>query len=191
MQIAILHLSDLHIKTSADPVLSRGDAIRGAFHEAAPNAGACLIVVSGDVAFSGLPAQYDLAHAFLDGIRAKLLSLRPVGKVEFVLVPGNHDCDFENESDIRQFLLRDIPALYDSDIHPSSDRVQALVAVQKHFFAFEARLTQSKELGSAERLNWGRLFKFDNYSVLCNCFNTAWLSQKREIQAKLFFPRRL
>jgi hypothetical protein len=33
MQIAILHLSDIHVKTGADPVLSRGDAIKGAFHE--------------------------------------------------------------------------------------------------------------------------------------------------------------
>ncbi len=121
-------------------------------------------------------------------MREKIAAHRPVTNVEFVVVPGNHDCDFENESDIRQFLLRDIPALYDSEIHPNSDRVQALVAVQKHFFVFEARLTQSKELSSAERLSWGRLFKFDNYSVLCNCFNTAWLSRKHELQAKLFFP---
>ena len=86
MQIAILHLSDIHIKTSADPILLRGNAIRGAFHEAAPNATACLVVISGDAAFSGLAVQYDLAYEFLDGIREQLMGLRSVNKVEFVVV---------------------------------------------------------------------------------------------------------
>jgi DNA repair exonuclease SbcCD nuclease subunit len=141
MQIALLHLSDFHISSSADPVLSRAEAIKGAFHQAAPNAEGCIVVISGDVAFSGTQAQYDLAFAFFESLREHLLGLPPVEKVEFVVVPGNHDCDFENESDIREFLLRDVIALRDSEIHPSSDRVQALTAVQKHFFAFESRLT--------------------------------------------------
>jgi len=188
MQIALLHLSDFHITSSADPILSRAEAIKGALHQTAPNAEGCIVVISGDVAFSGTQAQYDLAYAFFESLRDQLLGLPPVAKVEFVAVPGNHDCDFENESDIREFLLRDVTALRDSEIHPSSDRVQALTAVQKHFFAFESRLTQSKELGPGEKLSWAKLFKFGNYTVLCNCFNTAWLSRKKEQQSKLFFP---
>lgn len=188
MQVALLQLSDIHIKDGEHPVLSRADAIKGAIQEAAPNAAGCLIVISGDVAYSGSQAQYDLAYGFLDSLRGNLLGLQPIKSVEFVAVPGNHDCDFENESDIRDFLLQDVAALYHSDIHPNSDRTQALVAVQKQFFAFEAKLTQSKELGVGERLSWSRLFKFDNYTILCNCFNTAWLSRKNELQSKLFLP---
>jgi 3',5'-cyclic AMP phosphodiesterase CpdA len=188
MQIALLHLSDFHITKSADAVLTRAEAIKGAFHQTAPDAEGCIVIISGDVAFSGAQAQYDLAYAFLESLREQLLRLPPVGKVEFVVVPGNHDCDFENESDIREFLLRDVTALRDSEIHPSSDRVQALIGVQRHFFAFESRLTQSKELGPGEKLSWAKLFKFGNYTVLCNCFNTAWLSRKKEQQSKLFFP---
>jgi DNA repair exonuclease SbcCD nuclease subunit len=187
MQIALIHLSDIHIKSAVDPVLSRADSIRGALHKAAPNAKACLIVISGDVAFSGLAGQYDLAVDFLNDLRTELLRLPTITKIEFVVVPGNHDCDFMNESDIRQFLLRDTLTLFESDIQPASDRVQALVAIQKHFFAFEAKLAQSKELSFAERLSWARIFKFENYSIHCNCFNTAWLSRKHEFSPNFSF----
>ncbi len=64
MQIALLHLSDMHIKSGSDAILSRADDIWGALHEAAPNATACLVIITGDVAYSGLPTQYDLHMDF-------------------------------------------------------------------------------------------------------------------------------
>jgi len=188
MQIALLHLSDIHIKSSSDAILGRAKAIKDAFHASAPHAAICIVIVSGDVAFSGTAEQYASALAFFEEIRNHLLKLPSVKTVEFGVVPGNHDCDFQNESDIRRFLLRDIKALYESDIVPTDDRVKVLLDVQKHFFVFESQLTKSKELGPNDRLSWARLVNFENYGIALQCFNTAWLSRKEEIQAKLFFP---
>jgi hypothetical protein len=188
MEIALLHLTDIHVKTGTEPVLGRVEAIKGAVHEGAPNASACIIVISGDVAFSGSQAEYDAAYAFFDDLRNQISSLPSMKVVELVVVPGNHDCDFRNESDIREYLLKDTDALYDSAIRPGSDRAQVLLDVQKAFFSFEAKLTKSKEVAIADRLSWNRAFKFENYSILFQCFNTAWLSRKEEQQSKLFFP---
>jgi predicted phosphodiesterase len=188
MQIALLHLSDIHIKTGADPVLSRASLIAGALHEAAPHASTCLLIISGDIAYSGLAAQYESALKFLRELRNALLASPAIQSVEFVAVPGNHDCDFAGESDLREYLLRDMNALYESDVQPASDRVKAILSVQANFFAFHASLTGSKELPLEERLSFGRLVTLKNYAIKFQCYNTAWLSRKQELQGKLFFP---
>jgi 3',5'-cyclic AMP phosphodiesterase CpdA len=188
MQIAILHLSDIHIDNSRSPVLSRAALIAAAVHEVAPHASACVLIISGDVAYSGQAAQYEAALKFLEDLRDSLMAYPAIKTVEFVAVPGNHDCDFSNESDIREFLLRDVDALYGSEVQPGSDRVKSILGVQNNFFSFYASLTRSKELPFEERLSFGRLVTLDNYKIKFQCYNTAWLSRKHELQGKLFFP---
>jgi hypothetical protein len=52
-------------------------------YELAPD----LILVSGDIAFSATPAEYNLAHAFFDDI----LTVTKLPKNRLFVVPGNHD----------------------------------------------------------------------------------------------------
>jgi hypothetical protein len=188
MQIVLLHLSDIHIRTGQEVVLSRAEKIKDACHAAAPGARGCVIVISGDIAFSGMSIQYDAAYVFFSELRSRLLRLPSMQFVEFIAVPGNHDCDFTSESDIRQYLLEDIQSLYESDLKLGSDRVRVTLEVQKNFFAFEAKLTNGKEINFDQRLNYARIVQFGNYSIKFQCYNTAWLSRKNEIQGKLFLP---
>jgi 3',5'-cyclic AMP phosphodiesterase CpdA len=188
LQILLLHLSDLHIRSDHDAILSRASQIKAACHGIAPNATACVIVLSGDIAYSGLASQYELAYQFLSEIGAKLNELPSIKSVEFIAVPGNHDCDFSNESDIRQYLLKDVQALYESAIDPSSDRAKAILEVQKAFFAFEARLNRGKEISVDQRLSYGRIVAIDNFLIAFQCYNTAWLSRIHDQQAMLFLP---
>jgi len=102
MEIALLHLTDIHIKTGNEPVLKRVKEIKGALHQGAPNVSACIVVISGDVAFSGFQTEYDAAFVFFEDLRTQIASLPSVKAVEFVVVPGNHDCDFRHESDVRE-----------------------------------------------------------------------------------------
>jgi len=188
MQVIMLQISDIHIQTGRESVLLRAHNIKDACHGVAPSAGGCVIVISGDVAFSGKTSEYDAAYSFMNELQSKFLTLPSMGKVDFIAVPGNHDCNFEDESDIRQYLIQNLDALYASGIRPSSDRVKAILEVQKNFFAFEARLVNGKEVGFDERLNYGRIVNFDNFSIRFQCYNTAWLSRKHELQSKLFLP---
>lgn len=125
MNIALLHLSDIHISSASDPVLSRTNKIRAALNEAVPEAAGCVIVVSGDVAFSGKQSQYEAASLFLEQLKAQLLELPLLQAVHILCAPGNHDCDFEDESDVREFLLTDIRALYDSGIELDSEKARS------------------------------------------------------------------
>jgi 3',5'-cyclic AMP phosphodiesterase CpdA len=73
----LLHLSDLHIGTSEDPVVER--AVAALIERAAPE----LIVASGDLTHRGRPEQHAAAAAFLKRLD------RPV-----FAVPGNHDIPY-------------------------------------------------------------------------------------------------
>jgi hypothetical protein len=90
--VRVLHLSDFHFRASttwdASTVLGRlsVDIGRMVYEGLAPD----LIVLTGDVAFSGKAAEYDLARTW---ITKELLPAAGVGVDRLVIVPGNHDAD--------------------------------------------------------------------------------------------------
>ncbi len=91
-----LHLSDLHFRASkaiqwdADIVLKALlDDVAALIQSEARPMHPDFIAITGDIAYSGKPEEYDLAQEFLDA----LLRLAGLGKDRLFLVPGNHDVD--------------------------------------------------------------------------------------------------
>ncbi len=94
--ITWLHLSDFHFRAGEQDVWNENivldallDDVRGRMAEDGLRPD--FVVVSGDLAFSGQPAEYDLAGTFFDD----LLQATGLGKERLFLVPGNHDVDRE------------------------------------------------------------------------------------------------
>ena len=69
MTAVLIHLSDIHIRSPRDPILEMGPAIGRAAYRHLPEATHIFVVVTGDVAFSGKPDQYELATEFLNSLR--------------------------------------------------------------------------------------------------------------------------
>jgi predicted MPP superfamily phosphohydrolase len=90
--ITWLHLSDFHFSTqttyNSQIVL---DALLDDIAQCIQNDNLQpdFIVISGDIAFSGQPEEYDLAKEFLD----RLLEVTHLFKEDIFIVPGNHDVD--------------------------------------------------------------------------------------------------
>ncbi len=87
-----LHISDLHFRTSqaynANVVLQallRDIADRIRDDGLQPD----LIAITGDIAFSGQPAEYAMARMFFDDLQAKT----GLSRDRLFVVPGNHDID--------------------------------------------------------------------------------------------------
>jgi hypothetical protein len=185
MPILILHLGDLHILNAEDLVLARGDQIVDAVRALRLNPSACLVIVPGDVAFSGRADEYKLARAFFTELLTALQQEYPGVKPDIAFVPGNHDCNFGLASDIRR--SGQIHQLLDG-IQVNGGFVREYLAVQTPFFEFAATFGQLQDT-SQNRLLLRRTFVSGHrHTIGITCYNTAWLSENPEIPGKLFFP---
>src|SRR5260370_11302499 len=116
----------------ANPVASRVAAIAAAIKSRSAGASGCVIVMSGDIAFSGKPAEYELATRFFRQLLADLAPACGISAIPLLLIPGNHDCDFSLDTQTRAILLDSIaPGTVDESV------IAACVAVQAPYFAFE------------------------------------------------------
>ncbi|MGA9471556.1 MAG: metallophosphoesterase [Terriglobales bacterium] len=183
--IGILHLSDIHLLRGANPALERVDHIKGALQSEGHDVTDLLLVVSGDVAFSGKQAEYSHGMDMIAELEESLRSVKGIAFLGTVVVPGNHDCDFDNEGSVRPVLLSTINEFINT-VEASSDVVEQILKVQEKFFEFEELTWKPHPLGS--RLFWTREFESSSGQILIHCFNTAWLSRKKELPAQLFFP---
>ncbi len=126
MSVAIVHLSDIHFRAKNNPVLEKHDQIVSAVSSIDPTVSLFLIVVSGDIAFSGNSDEYAVARSFFDDLEKKLGEHQPDVSVRFFCVPGNHDCVLpESERTLRDLLIHGLsPTLGDATLDPAVlDRV--------------------------------------------------------------------
>lgn len=109
MNIGILHLSDIHINSDKDYILGRVDQIVSAIKESILDITRLYIAISGDIINCGKTENYTPASTFLNDLKTKIGETVPsLEQIEFVLVPGNHDCDFKNEDDFRALVVKKI-----------------------------------------------------------------------------------
>jgi len=92
--ITWLHLSDLHFQITEEASLDRNVVLKGLLedlrgleesHDLSPD----FILISGDIAYSGINDEYKLAGRFFDD----LLEVTELSKERLLVVPGNHDVD--------------------------------------------------------------------------------------------------
>ncbi|MCA9233267.1 MAG: metallophosphoesterase, partial [Planctomycetales bacterium] len=184
MKAALLVLSDIHIASATDPILSTPSLIARACYATLPLVDALVILVAGDVAFSGKSDQYDLALKFLREIGAQLKAEREV-PISFVVVPGNHDCDFEKDSPMRQALIDSVLRGSTADLQI----VEQCTGVQGAFFEFRDAL----EGKQAQKNLYDRLWRVVRIPVgseviTVEAINMAWLSKLNETVGCLTFP---
>ncbi|MGH9343414.1 MAG: metallophosphoesterase [Terriglobia bacterium] len=190
MRVLIAHLSDIHIRSSSDPVLPRAQLIAQAIRGVEPAPDLCVLVFSGDIAFSGRQEQYEVALDFIETVRADLAAAFTASvPVHCVLVPGNHDCDLSGEDRARSLFLR----AYASGDPPPIDRaiVEICTAVQSGFFQlqslFDDGLIAGNE-GDFDRLYYKYRFSQAGESIVFHCYNTAWLCPLSGGRGALYYP---
>jgi 3',5'-cyclic AMP phosphodiesterase CpdA len=104
----LLHLSDLHFgnknRFAGDPPaeLSKAfyDALESAREQTQADSQISLVVITGDIAESGLPSEFRYAYEFLSSL-ADRLAMRPE---RFVILPGNHDISWDDCQIVRAGL---------------------------------------------------------------------------------------
>ena len=69
MKLALIHLSDIHLKKESDPILKRGSELASALRMTVAIADNIVILITGDIAFSGKPEEYQIASRFFRYLR--------------------------------------------------------------------------------------------------------------------------
>ena len=129
MGFAIIQLSDIHIKDNDDLIVKRIDRLKAACNSKVNPNDDVLILISGDIAYSGTAQQYNIAEELLSHISCYLEEQKKC-KIHYAFVPGNHDCDFTVSNSVRESLLTGIEDNSDADIFYTVN------SVQKNFMNF-------------------------------------------------------
>lgn len=188
MRTLLLHLSDIHIKLANDPVLRRGKEIVRSIQDLDYSLDACVLVISGDVAWSGNSEQYGLGFDFLSELIADLeRDLPGAAPIIPVVIPGNHDCDFTGDLQVREMLLSQVFTTRTEEV--ATPVVDALTSLQNAFFEFR-NIFAPTGLQRDSRLYYEYHIPVGTRTLLFRCLNTAWCSQLREDPGKLHFPIR-
>ena len=187
MKLLLLHLSDIHIKSDGDFILKRAERVADAVSGLETGIEGCIVVVTGDIAYSGQADQYVLAEQFLIQLKACLVNTVQVPDIPIVLVPGNHDCDFSTPNQVRDILIGSLAKGAVDSV--SSELATQSLSVQANYWQFAARITgttpndpPNDQLCHIDRIKVG------NKTISFNAYNTAWMSQLHEAQGCLHFP---
>lgn len=180
--LVIAHLTDIHIHGDLDPVLARSEQIGAAIASHVSSAEVLVVVITGDIAFSGTAEQYELALTFFRRIEERIAKDFS-GTIKFVVAPGNHDCDFSLAQDVRDLVLRQIAENPAKEI--SQQFVSACVEPQNNFFHFLQLLT-GQAVEGANKLRYSSEISVAGKKVTFDCLNLSWTSQIHE--DKITFP---
>lgn len=181
MELILAHLSDIHISRATDPVATRGAQIASAIVASTGATVECLIVCTGDIAWSGKKDEYDIAaQLFLDIDK----ELRSQGRSPtFVFLPGNHDCDFSGGDPVRSMLV---------DAIRKEPKQAREAEVQKHCIrvqhAFRSFVSELQSKISCLSFSDDLRSEHDYHGNRLQLLNSAWMSSLHEGSGSLVFP---
>ena len=180
MATLIIFLSDIHILHPGDPILARHkEIVDASFSDYSEGITDCHLVITGDIAQSGKKGEYELAKAFIGSISDHVFNR--IGKRAGVaLCPGNHDCDFSGDQEVRNLIIEKMD--YRAEVKQGLS--DALAEPLKVYFEFAADV--ASPIHGPGRWTTDYHFSGDvriNYTAL----NVALTSGLPERQGKLLF----
>jgi Calcineurin-like phosphoesterase len=190
MKLLVVHLSDMHIQVDSILPPNLVADICNAVRLHATGADACLVAITGDVAYSGRAAEYAIALDFFRKLLADVAAIRPGLQVVVASIPGNHDCDHSVPNQVRNVLVREVLDELKTGQGISQAVADTCAGVESAFFGFLRELHPPAPLAPQEGtpLYWEGTLELGAGRVRVRCFNSAWMSQKVEVAGTLAFP---
>lgn len=185
MDLYIIHLTDIHIINDDDFILSKADHLAQRCLSDIQCPADIIIAVTGDLAFAGKEHQYQLFYQFINEIKERLQSTEGVHSVNIFTVPGNHDCDFDQETGVRKTLRQTIS--YRNTNGFDFDCVSQITnEVQSTYLKFSEEFFNG--LSSDNSLFKCNTIETEQGKVAVLHYNTAWYSARHEEAGHLCMP---
>ena len=133
-----------------------------------------LIIVSGDLTFSGKKEQSNKVDRFFRDLKQGILNRYRINDIRYVMVPGNHDVDYDiSVGDRERSGLERIEELnsYDAEISAELEKLDQFYELAGHYSCFHKKsLLHTKTL------------KYGDINICVNLINTAIFSSNDEDQ---------
>lgn len=189
-KIAIAHLSDIHIRDgrtssveSRTVALSKAIACLDLFRDR--EAAGLLIPITGDISFSGKPSEFSRAGALASQLVREVESQTHI-RPQVVSCPGNHDCDFQRDDDVRRLVLKNV-----IDNPQSLALWMQCATLQEAYRAFASEISNTCATPTSVVVHphYTRTeFSISGHRVDILALNTALTSQISECPGTLVFP---
>ncbi|MDP1442182.1 metallophosphoesterase [Priestia megaterium] len=189
MLLSIIHLTDIHLNNSSNPLLDKTDSLWRALKSELRSSDIVVCCISGDVAQSGNGDEYfNYAIPLFDNIRDEIKKEVNLD-CDFIFIPGNHDCDFSNnEANATREIL--IGGIGNGNGELASHTVEA-IRVQKNFDDFKDLFHGSwnycKSLFKDSLVEKVSLMVGEK-NIVFNLYNSSWISTLHEKPGQMIFP---
>ena len=185
MKLGIIHLSDIHFRKGEFDIIADDEiaqSISASVRTDLIGTTHVLLVVSGDIAYSGHEEEYNYATDWFSNLYT-LIADSCNATCWILCCPGNHDVDHSDNRKLRSALvdkIRQDPTLsFDKDI------VEECTKEQRTFFTFRESLEGDEILVHDDPLVRIHRIRDDDSIVQINVFNTAWMSLLDETQGTI------
>lgn len=179
--VGIIHLSDIHFSSESNSVQQKLELLYRALKDDFSNCLVVYVVVSGDIAKSGKSREYKVALVFFTKLLELLSKRYSSTQFKFVFVPGNHDCNFDLDTQVRINTIKNIN--YET-IGNDDSVLKMCLQVQDDFWDFYAVYGNAPE----NKIYYQIVDTVKEKKLCFHCVNTAWMSQEDEKPGTLFFP---
>ncbi|MFY0762187.1 metallophosphoesterase [Metabacillus dongyingensis] len=191
MKVGIIQLSDIHIKSNNDEIITKSSDICASVRNNIVHLDSIFICISGDVAYSGSLEEYIVSLDFLESIQNSLEEYTKK-HIPIMVIPGNHDCDFSNEKEgsIRKLIMDNYLQNVWNPVELDNEKVQILTKVQENYFEFRNNLFYrlKDNILYDHPLLTRMKFEIDKKSIIFNLFNSSWFSELRERPGQMYYP---
>jgi predicted phosphodiesterase len=185
MRLVILHLSDIHLKSSSDRICARTEQIAAILDPAVHPADQWALVTTGDITNTAAENEYQAARGFFASISTEI-SKRRLAAPAFVLsVPGNHDCNLGPPQETRDVILEVLSR--DESQSNVPDLRRTCTKPQDQYRAFHTILT-ALPWPHDEPIFFRKTLEVGGAQILLDCYNSAWTSRIDERAGSLIWP---
>lgn len=178
MKLLIVHLSDMHFGDDKNYLKENVNGIINALNVSVVDIQHVLIIVSGDLTFSGKQEQYKKVNNFFYELKRGIFDRYIIQDIRFVMVPGNHDMDYAcGVGDRKRVGLEEIEktGTYEENIKDELEKLEQFYMFAGHYYCFG-----NKNLLHKKTLTYGET------KIQINLINTAIFSSNDEDQGYHF-----
>lgn len=178
MKILILHLSDIHIKNVNNYSKENIHLIVNAIKPSCSDISRGVIVISGDLSFSGQKNQMVEFEKFVNLLVQELREKYGFSSLEVVLVPGNHDVDYSKGAMSRT----DLEEIYNNNLYDKN--VPNEISKQKEFY----KLANKYKCFTKKEVIDQHIVEYGGKIILFNLINTGIFSSLAEDKGYHYLP---